>query len=122
MAPRRSVSVVPPRRRDRRPRRALDSVVRQIVEQFDPERVILFGSHAYGEPGPESDVDLMVVMETPHRQAEQAVRICRAIESPFALDLIVRTPTTLATRLALGDPFIHEVVRCGRVLYARTDR
>ena len=100
---------------------ALAGIVQQIVDQFRPARVILFGSYAYGAPGPASDVDVLVVMETPLREAEQAVQICRAIDYHFALDLLVRTPATLQRRLALGDPFLHEVLSKGIVLYERAD-
>jgi len=107
--------------RQRIPQQAIDSAVRQIIEQFDPQRIILFGSYAYGQPRPESDVDLLVVMDTSLKESEQAVRICQAIEYHFGLDLIVRTPAKLSQRLALGDPFLQEAVRKGKVLYERTD-
>ena len=100
---------------------ALSGIVRQIVDQFRPLRVILFGSFAYGVSGPASDVDVLVVMETPLREAEQAVQICRAIDYHFALDLLVRTPATLQRRLALGDLFLHELLSKGIVLYERAD-
>ena len=100
---------------------ALAGIVQQIVDQFRPARVILFGSYAYGAPGPASDVDVLVVMKTPLREAEQAVQICRAIDYHFALDLLVRTPANLQRRLALGDPFLHEVLSKGIVLYERAD-
>src|SRR5438093_600741 len=67
---------------------------REVAQQFDPEKIILFGSHAYGHPHADSDVDILVVM--PARNAiDQAVRIDRATDPPFPLDLIVRTPKTL---------------------------
>jgi len=116
------VKVQTPDKRRRIPMRAIRAVVNQIVEKFQPEKVILFGSYAYGEPGPESDVDLLVVMETPLRNREQAARIARAIDYHFGLDLLVRTPQQLAERLALGDFFLQEVVEKGKVLYARPDR
>lgn len=105
--------------RQRIPQDAIDATVRQIVEQFHPQRVILFGSYAYGQPRPESDVDLLVVMDTTLKETEQAVYICQAIEYHFGLDLIVRTPATLAHRLALGDPFLKEIIQNGEVLYER---
>jgi predicted nucleotidyltransferase len=105
--------------RDHIPQQAIEDAVRQIVEQFDPQRVILFGSYAYGQSRPESDVDLLVVMDTSLRETEQAVRICQAIDYHFGLDLIVRTPATMARRLVLGDPFLREVVSKGKVLYER---
>jgi predicted nucleotidyltransferase len=107
--------------RERVPQRAIEDTVRQIVQQFQPERIILFGSYARGRPRRESDVDLLVVMDTVFKETEQAIRICQAIEYHFGLDLIVRTPDTLARRLALGDPFLHEVVSQGKVLYERAD-
>lgn len=99
----------------------VDNVVRQIVERFQPNRIILFGSHTSGEARPSSDVDVLVVMETPLREAEQAVEICQAIDYHFDLDLLVRTPATLERRLALGDPFLREVIESGEVLYERAD-
>jgi uncharacterized protein len=93
--------------------------VRQIVARFDPERVILFGSYAHGRPRPGSDVDLLVIMDTPLREVEQAAAICQGIEYRFGLDLLVRTPATLARRLALGDQFLREVIERGEVLYER---
>jgi hypothetical protein len=60
-------------------------------------------------------------MNTSLKETEQAVRICQSIPYHFGLDLIVRTPTTLTRRLALGDPFLHDVISMGKVLYERTD-
>jgi predicted nucleotidyltransferase len=107
--------------RRRIPKRAIDEVVRQIVDEFRPLRIILFGSYGSGQPKPESDVDMLVIMETPLRETEQAVRICQAIEYHFGLDLIVRTPEALHRRLALGDPFLKEVMAQGQTLYERAD-
>ncbi len=116
-----AVQVPPLNVRRRIPQRAIEETVRQIVAQFQPRRIILFGSYASGRPRPESDVDLLVVMDTPLKGTEQAVRICQAIEYHFGLDLIVRTPATLARRLALGDPFLNEIVHTGEVLYECPD-
>jgi predicted nucleotidyltransferase len=96
---------------------AIDHVVRQIVERFQPRQVILFGSYAYGEPRPGSDVDMLVVMDAPGKEAEAAVRVCQTIDYHFGLDLIVRSPQKLTERLALGDPFLREIVSRGKVLY-----
>ncbi len=101
--------------------REIRAVVRQIAERFRPEKIILFGSYAAGTPGPDSDVDLLVVMETPLSPRRQAVEITRAIDYHFGLDLIVRTPAQIAERLALGDFFLQEIVETGKVLYARPD-
>ncbi len=109
-------------RRERIPPEAIDDIVRQIAEGFDPDRIVMFGSYATGHIRPDSDLDLLVVMPTSLRDTEQAVRICQAIDYHFALDLIVRTPATLERRLALGDPFLHEVMTRGRLVYERPHR
>ena len=89
----------------------------RIAKAFKPERNILFGSYASGAPSPDSDVDLLVIL--PHRDKgwRVATQIRRRIGSPFAMDLIVRTPEQVRERLALGDPFVREIVERGDVLY-----
>jgi predicted nucleotidyltransferase len=94
--------------------RAIHAVAKQIAERFQPEKIILFGSYAYGRPRPESDVDLLVVMDTPLRNREQAAQIARAIDYHFGLDLLVRSPRQLAERLALGDFFCRRSRKGGR--------
>ena len=95
-------------------------LVRRMANKFQLEKVVLFGSYAYGNPGPESDVDLLVVMNTSLSSRQQRLKISQAISPrPFPLDIIVRTPEELETRLKLGDPFLHEVMTRGRVVYER---
>jgi predicted nucleotidyltransferase len=103
--------------RERIPQEAIDDVVEQIATQFDPKQIILFGSYAYGMPRPESDVDLLVVMETPFKEWEQRWKIRQGINYNFGLDLVVRTPATLAQRLEWGDFFLREVIEKGKVVY-----
>jgi predicted nucleotidyltransferase len=94
---------------------------RQVAERFRPERIVLFGSYAYGRPHADSDVDVLVVMPA-RNQIDQAVRIDRAIDAPFPLDLIVRTPQNLRWRLEEGDSFLQEIVTRGKVLYEKANR
>ncbi len=106
--------------RRRIPMRAIRAVVKQIAEKFQPEKIILFGSYAYGRPRPESDVDLLVIMDTPLRERQQRLEISRALSPrPFPMDIIIRTPKQLEERLALGDPFLREITAQGRVIYER---
>jgi predicted nucleotidyltransferase len=116
------ISVPNVNERKRIPSNAIASVVDQISQLFKPEKIILFGSYAYGQPRPDSDVDLLVIMDTPLKETEQAIRICQTIKYDYGLDLIVRTPAVLAQRLELGDSFLREVVARGKILYARADR
>jgi predicted nucleotidyltransferase len=102
------------------PMRVIRRFARQVAEQFHPDKIILFGSYAYGTPHEDSDVDILVVMPA-RNQLDMAVRIDRAIEAPFPLDLIVRTPKNLRWRLEAGDWFLREVVAKGKVLYEQAD-
>ncbi len=87
---------------------------------MNPEKVILFGSYAYGKPIPDSDVDLLVVMESDERRAQRAMHIERELlDVPFPMDILVRTPAEIAERLKIGDYFMQEVLNQGQVLYER---
>ena len=107
--------------RVRIPEEAIEDVVRQIVAKFHPLRIILFGSYAAGEPRPESDVDLLVIMDTPLRESEQAYQICREIDYLFGLDLLVITPQRLKQRLEWGDSFLREIMHKHIALYESSD-
>ena len=104
-------------KRKRIPQKAINQVVKQIVEKFKPQKIILFGSYARGNPLPESDVDLLVVMDTSLKEVQQAIQICQQIEYRFGLDLIVHTPKYLKERLRMNDWFLRDVLKEGKVLY-----
>src|SRR6476620_10512781 len=91
------------------PMRVIRRFARQVAERFQPDKIILFGSYAYGTPPADSDVDIVGVMPA-RNELDQAVRISMAVEAPFPLDIIVRTPQKLAWRLKEGDWFLREVV------------
>jgi predicted nucleotidyltransferase len=100
------------------PLSAIRRFARQIAECFHPDKIILFGSYAYGQPHEESDVDLMVIMPT-RNVIDQAIRIDLAFERLFSLDVHVRTPYQIKQGLKEGDCdwFLREVMEKGRVLY-----
>jgi predicted nucleotidyltransferase len=115
--------VVPPiNKRTRIPRAAINDVVRQIAEKFQPNKIILFGSYAYGKPTPVSDVDLLVVMDSTLKESLLSKSIRRSIIYHFGLDLVVKTPESLANRIEMGDFFLMEILKKGKVLYERTSR
>ena len=92
----------------------------EVVERFDPQKIILFGSYAYGKPHADSDVDILVVMPA-RNEIDQAVRIDRVIDPMFPLDLIVSSPKNVAWRLKEGDSFLREIMTKGKVLYEKAD-
>ena len=98
----------------------IEALSQQIAEQFHPERIILFGSYAYGEPNEDSDVNLLVVMPFEGHSPRKAAEIRFRVHPQFPLDLLVRTPELLRQRLELGDFFIKEIVDGGKVLYEAT--
>jgi predicted nucleotidyltransferase len=100
------------------PLSAIRRFARRIAERFNPEKIVLFGSFAYGTPHEYSDVDLLVVMSA-REELTQAARIQLAFEPVFPLDLLVRTPQRLRRRLNEGDSFLHEVMTRGIVLYEK---
>jgi predicted nucleotidyltransferase len=102
------------------PKSAIRRYAREVAEKFQPERIILFGSHAYGTPHADSDVDILVIMPC-RNELDQAVKIDLAVEAPFSLDLIVRTPRDIRRRLEDGDLFHTHIVTKGKVLYEKGD-
>ncbi len=89
----------------------------QIAADFKPQRIILFGSYADGHPTSDSDVDLLIVMPFKGRAVQQAIKIRRAVDSPFPVDLVVRTPQQIKTRLKWGDSFLQGILDRGQVVY-----
>ena len=102
------------------PMRVIRRYARAIADEFHPDKIILFGSRAYGTPHEDSDVDLLVVMPC-YNQHTQAVRIRWRLSAPFCMDLIVRTPSNLAWRLEEGESFHSEIMAKGKVLYEKKD-
>ena len=100
--------------------RVIRRFVRQVAEKFKPDKIILFGSYAYGTPHEDSDVDILVIMPA-YNQGSKARRIRWEVPAPFPMDLIVRTPETLRWRLEEGDSFLREIVSKGKVLYEKAD-
>lgn len=98
----------------------LSDMTRRIVEKFQPHKVVLFGSYAYGTPHLYSDVDLLVVMDSDETMAQRIRRVSEVAKVRFLpMDFIVRTPAEIEERLALGDFFIAEILEKGKVLYQR---
>ena len=94
------------------------SVALQIGRRFKPKKVILFGSYAYGRPHADSDVDLFIIAKSRQRPAARATAVLKTLHPrPFPVDVLVRTPREVRHRMALGDGFIEEIMKHGKVLY-----
>ena len=106
--------------RQRVPQQAIQVLVDHIASTFNPEKIILFGSYAYGTPMSWSDVDLLVIFDAPNpKQAQRDIYL--SFEDSLGVDLLVRTPQEVEQRLQMGDFFLRDIVAKGKILYERPD-
>jgi predicted nucleotidyltransferase len=95
----------------------IQDLCERIVREFKPDKVVLFGSYAYGVPRPESDVDLLVVMPYSSSSGRAAAEVLNRTRPAFGVDIVVRTSEEVAERVAMGDHFMREIIERGKVLY-----
>ncbi len=101
---------------------AMNEVVelaQRVAREFDPDKIILFGSYAYGAPAEYSDVDLLVIMPFAGRAFRKSLEIINHIRPQFSVDVVVRTPDDAARRYDEFDPLIRDAFDRGIVLYER---
>ncbi|MGH9837929.1 MAG: nucleotidyltransferase domain-containing protein [Blastocatellia bacterium] len=95
----------------------IQNICQRIADAYQPEKIILFGSHAYGKPTRESDVDLLIVMKFDGSPIKQAITISNELGLVTPMDMLVRTPEQIAGRLKIEDTFMREIVERGKVMY-----
>ena len=88
-----------------------------VARDFHPQKIVLFGSYAYGQPTPDSDVDLLVIVPFRGNDAAKAIQIRSRFDTPFPLDLLARKPEFITQRLRERDMFIEWVMTRGRIMY-----
>ena len=102
-------------------RDVIQQIVEKLVSGYAPQKVILFGSYAYGDPTPDSDIDLLIIKETTERFIDRWVAVRRILSDPkrmVPLETLVLTPKEVSRRLAIGDQFLAEIMEKGEVLHA----
>ena len=107
---------------DEKIQKIIDEVVEKIKTEYQPEKIILYGSYAYGEPDEDSDIDLFIVKETPMERIYRFAEVKRLVYRPergIPVSPLVYTPVELEHRLAIGDQFVEEILTKGITLYAR---
>ncbi|MEK7482584.1 MAG: nucleotidyltransferase domain-containing protein [Patescibacteria group bacterium] len=97
----------------------IKNIANQIVKNYKPEKIILFGSFAYGAPKPSSDVDLLVVKNSRKKRVERIKDLLMAIESDLPVEPLAYTAKELKKRLDMGDFFFHDIISKGKVLYEK---
>ncbi len=100
--------------------KSLRPAIQKIVKELNPEKIVLFGSYAYGKPNRHSDVDLLIVLNTRASQSERSWKVSRLLlPRPFPVDILVKTPKEIEAALKSGDFFLREILTRGKTLYER---
>ena len=100
--------------------RVIRGFARRVAERFHPDKIILFGSHAYGTPHADSDVDILVIMPV-RNELDQAFKIRCEVPTQFPMDLLVFKPQHVKWRLAERESFLTEIMTHGKILYEKND-
>lgn len=99
----------------------IQGILAKLLTGYAPQKVILFGSYAYGNPRPDSDIDLLIIKDTSERFIDRWVTVRKILSDPtrkVSLETLVLTPQELSERLAIGDQYLAEIMEKGEVLYA----
>jgi len=95
-------------------------IAEKVKREYRPEKIILFGSYAYGKSDRDSDVDLLIIKETPERPIDRRVAVSRIVSDPKRLtpvEVIVLTPEEVTERVGIGDQFLKEILSKGEILH-----
>jgi len=106
--------------KEERSREIINRIVEKIEREYQPEKIILFGSYAWGKPTKHSDLDLFIIKETQERRIDRSVRIAEILDEEswiFAIEPWVYTPDEVSQRLKIGDPFVKKILEKGKILY-----
>jgi len=104
---------------DTQARQVILDIVGKIKNKYEPSKMVLFGSYAYGHPNRDSDIDLLIIKETADRPIDRRLTVARIVSDPRRLipvEFIVLTPQEVRERLEIGDQFLKEIIDRGEVL------
>ena len=97
----------------------IKKIVRQIVKKYKPEKIILFGSFAYGRPKPSSDIDLLIIKKTKEKKIKRIKDVLMQIKSNLPVEPLIYNPEEVQERLSLGDFFFQDIIKKGKVVYEK---
>lgn len=95
----------------------IKNITDQIVKKYKPEKIILYGSFAYGKPTKNSDLDLLIIKNTKKSRVERIKEVLMKVQCDIPLEPLVYTPRELNERINLGDSFIKEAMNRGKLIY-----
>lgn len=103
-------------------RQVIFRIVERLKDEYSPQKIILFGSYAHGMPDRESDLDLLIVKDTPkafHKRWVEVYEIVSDIVKGIDFSPFVVTPIELEKRIKIGDQFFEQIIEKGKCLYAK---
>lgn len=101
---------------------SIEDIKSRLIDSYDPDRIILYGSYAQGRAGKESDIDLLILKDTEDRPIDRRIKVEKMLaDRAMPLDILVYTPDEVRYLYSIGSPFIEEVMETGRVLYMRKE-
>lgn len=101
-------------------KKEIERISRHIIREYKPEKILLYGSCAAGDPAENSDIDMLIIKQTNlphHERARQIYRLLREIKYKVPFEALVYTPEEIKTRMKMGDFFIVDIMKKGRRIY-----
>ncbi len=100
----------------------IKKIAKRIEKKYKPEKIILFGSYAWGKPTKDSDVDLLIVKNTKKNFFQRLFEVRQITDGEMPLDILVRTPSEVKKRLKLGDFFYEDIINKGKFIYEKSKK
>lgn len=97
----------------------IENITKQIVKKYKPEKIILYGSFAYGKPKSNSDIDLLVIKKTNKKSVERIKEILMKVKFNLPLEPLVYNPKEYRERLEMGDFLFQDIFKKGKILYEK---
>lgn len=103
-------------------KKEIKKITKDIIRKYKPEKIILFGSFAWGKPTRDSDVDLLIIKKTRKKWLERQIEVGKIIDGEIATDTLIHTPSEIKRRLELGDFFYQNILKKGKLLYEKSKK
>lgn len=101
-------------------KKEISKIKTKVVQKYQPEKIILFGSYVWGKFTSDSDVDFFIIKNTKKRKLDRMYEVDKLLHSrKIPVDILVYTPKEVKERLELGDYFVEDVIKKGKVIYER---
>ena len=101
-------------------KKEIDRIKIKLVQKYQPEKIILFGSYVWGKFTSDSDVDFFIIKNTKKRKLDRMYEVKKLLrDRKIPIDILIYTPKEIKKRLDLGDYFVEDVIKKGQIIYER---